>query len=1049
MTTWNLDSESRIDRFVEAFESARAAGIDEPIENFLPSPDDPLYPDVVVEMVRVEYELRSRAGTPPRLEEFFRRFPEVFDLPERRALLAYEEYRIRRQLGESVSRESLAQAYGIAVDMWPELPVGPSSPSLAERSAGVGAKRAAFPEVGRRFHQYELVGVLGEGALGRVYLARQEDLANRFVVLKVSLHHTGEPQTLARLQHAQIVPVYSVHHEDDFQVICMPFLGANTLADVLRTIRRADEEKRSGETLVSTLAERNRATVLRDSSVTPDDLESVESAGAASSETLQQLRRLSYRDAVLSLMERVAAGLAYAHTHGVVHSDLKPANILLSDHGDPLLLDFHLATVASDRERAPQVVGGTVPYMAPEHLQAVREGRAVGPEADVYSFGVILYELLSGQLPFPGHGGTTDTELAQMEADRRGRLPRLRQVVPGVSPAVDAIVTRCLQPDPQARYRSAVELHEDLSRHLKDLPLAHAPNRSWIERTRKWARRHPQATSGTAVGVVATLLLTVAVVAGLANWMRWRRAEAVDTLRALRETMEQAQVALAVPDLPMAELETTARKLAEFTATYHLGQPIYLDIARQRRTATHLPDELKAELNRDLVRLLALRAVALARLSVRTNGPGPSSQLDEALVHVRAALAARPEISSLQTLARRIELLQKRADAQSLAPLSGIDWTVDESTADRALLSAFIASQVGDYRQARRLLQRRVEEPNAQWTDWFSLGNAHLALGENREAEAAYTTCLALQPHSALARFYRGVARLNARRYEAAVRDFDLLADHRSLGPAARINRAIAHAGQQRYRQAIADLDDAQRAGATQTRLFFLRARYREALGDRAGAAADRQQGLKVPPSDPLSWVALGIAQLRDDPTKALQSFQEALVIDPGCQEALQNMAHVLAERLQSPAKALPYLDRLVELQPENPARYAQRGVVRARAKRAAGAKQDARRALRQQPSPLITLQTACIFSLLAEDDPANVDPAVSLVRQALAKQPQLVAIAAADPDLNAVRNDDRFRRIIDASRTLVRPESATPTAHSGGASAAKASAKEETTEKP
>ena len=123
---------------------------------------------------------------------------------------------------------------------------------------------------------------------------------------------------------------------------------------------------------------------------------------------------------------RVADGLAHAHERGILHRDLKPANILLSDDGEPLLLDFNLAADTKLRGTvSAALIGGTLPYMAPEHLRALRgEERVIDARCDLYSLGVILFELLTGNHPFKTPQGSVHEILPPMIAERLGPLPR-------------------------------------------------------------------------------------------------------------------------------------------------------------------------------------------------------------------------------------------------------------------------------------------------------------------------------------------------------------------------------------------------------------------------------------------------------------------------------------------------------------------------------------------------------------------------------------------------------------------------------------------------
>src|SRR5262249_42005114 len=141
-----------------------------------------------------------------------------------------------------------------------------------------------------------------------------------------------------------------------------------------------------------------------------------------------RLRGLGYVQAVRWPAAPVADGRAHAHERGILHRALKPANILVGDDGEPLLLDFNLAADTKLRGHASAaLVGGTLPYMAPEHLEAFRTGgRGLDARSDLYSLGVILCELLTGRHPFPIQSGPVREVLSRMIADRHGPPPPLR-----------------------------------------------------------------------------------------------------------------------------------------------------------------------------------------------------------------------------------------------------------------------------------------------------------------------------------------------------------------------------------------------------------------------------------------------------------------------------------------------------------------------------------------------------------------------------------------------------------------------------------------------
>ena len=335
------------------------------------------------------------------------------------------------------------------------------------------------------------------------------------MALKVSTGCFAESQKLARLQHTNIVPVYSFHRAGDLQAVCMPYFGATTLAGVLDDLGQRQTLPASGKGLVSTLNSRRSRSGVRSavaSAAAPvapsriaegrsDPAAAAPADGPATLTTLRMLEGLTYVEAVLWIGGRLAEGLAHAHERGVLHRDLKPANVLLTDEGQPMLLDFNLSEDVQAAGAAGARVGGTLPYMAPEHLTAY-QGRAavVDARSDLYSLGVVLYELLTGRCPFEKHGGPLESVLPKMIADRLRPPPPARSLNPGVTPAVDSILRRCLESDPARRYQSARELQEDLDRQRLYQPLRYAADPSPRERIAKWLKRNPRAVGALRVG---------------------------------------------------------------------------------------------------------------------------------------------------------------------------------------------------------------------------------------------------------------------------------------------------------------------------------------------------------------------------------------------------------------------------------------------------------------------------------------------------------------------------------------------------------------------
>ncbi|MCA9138660.1 MAG: serine/threonine protein kinase, partial [Planctomycetales bacterium] len=504
--TLTTDASPDIDAAIARFDRDRKRGPVERLVDYAPPPDDPSYSAVITELARIDLERRFEETTTGSAAIYIDEFPDVFVDQYCRAQVAYEEYRLRRRFNEDVDPDAMGKAYGIDASQWMPLPLGEDAtsgnvggglvsdrPSSQYRPRPLASDSVDYPSVGGTYAGYELVAELGRGAYSRVFLARQHELAQRFVVLKITPMEAEESDKLARLQHSHIIPIYSVHRQGNLSGICMPFLGATTLADVSAVSERWTSLNGPAQELVSTVRNRRQSTIelVSNAGVSAHDSSAPESSDKTrqcglpdqpvnesvdSSVGLQRLSSLGYVDALLELVIGAVEGVAHAHRRGIIHRDLKPANVLITDEGSPVVLDFNLAESVEDAD--VRVVGGTLPYMSPQQLESLRSGGASKAEDDVFSIGVILYELLTGRLPFSSPPNNSSFDLDALIEERRQPPRQLRQLNVRVSSGLQSIVMRCLADNPSDRYRDAFELLEDLRGDRKNNPLRHALDRS-------------------------------------------------------------------------------------------------------------------------------------------------------------------------------------------------------------------------------------------------------------------------------------------------------------------------------------------------------------------------------------------------------------------------------------------------------------------------------------------------------------------------------------------------------------------------------------------
>ncbi|MBA4068002.1 MAG: serine/threonine protein kinase, partial [Isosphaera sp.] len=342
--------------------------------------------------------------------------------------------------------------------------VGQSAEEAAASAAGSGPPDA--------LPGYEILGKVGEGAMGGVYRARQLGL-NREVAVKRVLagvppatlaRFAAEAQAMAAVRHPHVVQVFELGEHAGRPFIAMEYVPGGSLADRLKAA---------------------------------DPLPPREAAG---------------------LVEKIARGVAAAHDLGIVHRDLKPGNVLLAADGAPKVADFGIAKWRDvERTATAHVLLGTPAYMAPE--QAAGRAKFVGPAADVWALGVILYECVAGRRPFAGD--SVEVLLSQI---RTAAPAALR----GLPRDLDTVVGKCLAKEPERRYPTAAELADDLGRFVRGEPVA-ARRAGPAERVARWARRNPTAAAAYGLSALAGLLaLVVVVVVGLWRDAEGARVEATD-----------------------------------------------------------------------------------------------------------------------------------------------------------------------------------------------------------------------------------------------------------------------------------------------------------------------------------------------------------------------------------------------------------------------------------------------------------------------------------------------------------------------------------------
>lgn len=1056
-----------ISEFVIAFESARADGQADLIR-FLPPPSDPRRPRVLVELICIDLEIGWEHGQPTPLTDYRQRFPEAFDDRIGREQIVFEDYRQRIRAGQDPVAAEYAQRFDVSTDDWPSAedirsagdsstpqtatvdvpdPMGLAAAARAYQEfrqqpdadpgdfkASSGAADAtrlfgdlhernpeaalrlaqaatSMPTTGSEFAGFRLVRELGRGAFGRVFLAEQKELGDRQVVLKVSMDTRTEVQALSQLLHTNIVPIYSVHHHGVYQAVCMPYCGALTLSHVIRRFR-GETLPDSGRGLVTLLG----TTLPTRRSLSSPAAESVPTRPVGSTAILEQLEHYSYVDAVLWIGSRLADALAHAHERGILHRDLKPANVLLTDEGQPLLLDFNLsADTKLDRFAEAARLGGTLPYMSPEHLESFGgKSRGIDGRGDVYALGVMLFELLTARLPFRNYGRASREVIGRMIEERR-TLPSVRQINPAVSPAVEAIVHKCLAFDPAERYPSARTLMEDLDRQLGDEPLKHAPNPSCRERLKKWCRRHPRLSSWASLGTCAAILIAGCV--GFAAYQHDRRMglEARENWGAFRDDSMRFQLSLTgLPEdnsKPLTEAVANGRKALE-----HYPSPIDPGWERDR-SVRHLSHRDREALREEVGTVLLMLAHATARSS-----DGPAADEEALRLNQNAEACFPPGMAPRPLLSQRAELLERLNRPDDARALRNQSATQPE-TARALYLEGWEFARQGKYAEATPLLEQATRrDPQALWA-WFLLGRSYDGLSRDAEAVAAYSTCLALRPDAHQVWFNRALAQLRRGHFKDSLADFDRAIELRPDVADAYYNRGLARKALGDLAGAEADFTAALEHGSDLTRVYFVRADVRDLRQNGAGAKSDRREGLKREPVEESCWTARGYARLGSDPTGALADFDKALERNPRYLPAFLNKAHVYGEIFKRPADAVSVLDTAIGYHPQQATLWASRAVYLARLGKREDAHRNAEEALQLNSDPATRYQVAGVYALTSKGHPEDRPEAFRLLASAL-KRDYGFDLIDIDPELDAVRDLPEFKELVRLARAL---KAATP----------------------
>jgi tetratricopeptide (TPR) repeat protein len=709
---------------------------------------------------------------------------------------------------------------------------------------------------------FRLICEVGRGGMGIVYEAEQISLGRRVALKVLPFAATMDPRQLqrfkieaqaaAQLHHTNIVPVYYVGCERGVHFYAMQYIEGHSLAQVIADLRLqiADVKKDSKQASPPSKAGSDTGPYTPEPAAQSDianlKSEITPTRPIAAFSTIRSIKDNAFFRTVADLGIQAAEALDCAHQQGIVHRDVKPANLMVDAAGRLWITDFGLAQVQSDpRLTMTGDLVGTLRYMSPE--QALAKRVVVDHRTDIYSLGATLYELLTLE---PAFKGTDREELLRQIAFEEPRPPRRQHK--SIPSELEIIVLKALEKNPVERYATAKELAEDLRRFAMDEPIR-ARRPTLAHRARKWARRHRSAATAATV----CLLVTLAVTIGSIGWVlgdhlsRKRQAEAIAVealeaakpglqqgnpwdrglVSALRQAEAQLQSGLLSPEV-QRRVEQLQKDVKMLTELERISLEKTMGVHDDHFYSPGSADEFRQaflEYGLDVVRLEPEEAIDLLQRSAIRNHLVAGLDMWQRALSQGSGKHGRPDAEQVQALANQfyspwvkqlyaahdkqeIERLLLTAPIEELAPAM-IRIVCEELTPRPILITSAPPPKIITSLTAVEFLRRaQALYPADFWT------NHHLALvlychREPRlqeEAVGFYRAAVALHPDSPGARLNLGDALQDLGRLDEAIAAFqkaidlkpDYGAAHHNLGGALHLKGMLDEAITE-YRKAI------------------------------------------------------------------------------------------------------------------------------------------------------------------------------------------------------------------------------------------------------
>ena len=513
-----------LDAFSEAWETSPPATLD----TFIPPPHVNLRTLALIELIKLDMEFRARTPSlwQP-LQHYVDQWPEIKLENQIPPDLILEEIRLCEETDRTVRADEFLHQYPSYAAQLSQLL---DSETEAQKTISFSRARHIHRyRPGMTVDDFDLLTQLGQGAFATVFLARQNSM-QRLVALKISADEGLEPQTLAQLDHPNIVRVYDqrVLPEKKIRLMYMQFVAGGSLAEILAHVHQVDTTP-SGRQFLDAL---DQILISKGQSVAPP------------SPGRKWLAEAEWPEVVARIGSQLADALHYAHQNGVLHRDLKPANILLDADGAPKIVDFNISFSDKIAGATPaSYFGGSLAFMSPEQLEATSTKHARTPDAldgrsDVYALGVVLFEMLTSHYPFPDVQAPdwSQTVPLMIEVRNRGISDEFRKELRRAPFLVQNTITHCIQNRPEDRFSSRSISQQLNWASRKEVTQFLRPESGRLAGVARWINRFPFA-------LVCFLGVTLGLAAGsfifTYNWIQAVPSEHLDFFDFLRKVINR------------------------------------------------------------------------------------------------------------------------------------------------------------------------------------------------------------------------------------------------------------------------------------------------------------------------------------------------------------------------------------------------------------------------------------------------------------------------------------------------------------------------------